>query len=179
MTIIAVGSTNSAKVEATRSAFGRWLGDVEVLAFDVDSDVPAQPVGDEVFGGASARARAAHLCALTSGVEPEYSVGIEAGIVQMGTIWCSWGAICIIDRRGVSGIGTTPAFQLPRGIVKRLTSEGELGAVMVEVSGDAGIRQHRGAVGLFTKGLLSRQDLFESGILAALAPHLSPEWYEA
>lgn len=179
MIIIAVGSTNSAKVEATRSAFGRWLTDVDVLAFDVSSDVPAQPVADEVFAGASARARAAQACALTWGVEPDYSVGIEAGIVQMGGIWCAWGAVCIIDRHGMSAIGTTPAFQLPRGVVDRLTSGEELGMVMQEVSGDAGIRQHRGAVGLFTKGLLTRWDLFESGILAALAPHVSPEWYEA
>lgn len=177
MTVIAVGSTNSAKVEATRSAFGRWLGDVRVLAFDVDSDVPVQPMGDEVFAGASARARAAQSCALVEGIEPEYSVGIEAGIVQMGAAWCSWGAVCIVDKRGMSSTGTTPAFELPREIVDCLTSGGELGKVMEEVSRDTAIRQHRGAVGLFTKGLLTRQDLFESGILAALAPHVSPEWY--
>lgn len=178
MTVVALGSTNLAKVEATRAAFARWLGDVEVAAFDVDSGVPGQPVSEEVFAGAAARAAGARIRALASGIDPDYGVGIEAGTVRLNGTWWAWGVVCVIDRRGVRGVGTTPAFQLPAAVVDRLTSGCELGDVMEEASGDASIRQGGGAVGLFTKGLLTRRDSFESGILAALAPHVSPEWYE-
>jgi inosine/xanthosine triphosphatase len=177
MTVVAVGSTNPAKVDAARSAFARWLQDVEVMAFDVDSGVPGQPVSEEVFDGAANRAREARARALEKGIDPDYCVGMEAGAVRLDGVWCAWGAVCVIDRSGVRGMGTTPAFQLPPAVAARLECGSELGDVMEEVSGDRGIRRGRGAVGLFTQGLLTRRDLFESGVLAALAPHVSPEWY--
>jgi len=177
MTVVAVGSTNSAKVEATRCAFARWLGDVEVFTCNVDSGVSGQPVGDEVFSGALSRARGARAQALARGVDPDYCVGSEAGIVSLSGAWYAWGVVCVLDRNGVEGIGTTPAFRLPAAVAERLACGSELGDVVEEMSGDAGIREGRGAVGLFTRGLLTRRDLFENGVLAALAPHVSPEWY--
>ncbi len=177
MTIVAVGSVNRAKVVATRNAFARWCGDVKVVAFEVESGVPAQPVSEEVFDGALARARAAQAKALSSCVHPDYSVGMEAGTVKLWGRWCAWGAVCILDSTGRQGIGTTPAFELPSTVVALLEEGRELGDIVEEVAGDSAVRQQGGAVGLFTRGLLSREDLFEYGILAALACHVSPEWY--
>lgn len=177
MIIVAVGTTNSAKLAATRRAFARWRRDVDFVAFDVDSGVPAQPVSEQVFEGAATRAKVAWSRAIAGGLQPDYSVGMEAGTVRLGGRWCAWGAVCILDNNGNAGIGTTPAFELPAAVVTRLEAGHELGRVVEEISGDAAIRQGPGAVGLFTKGLLSREALFESGVCAALAPHVSPEWY--
>ncbi|RLG54785.1 MAG: inosine/xanthosine triphosphatase, partial [Thermoproteota archaeon] len=54
--IVASGSTNPVKREATERAFRRAFGKVKVISVEVSSGVPPQPVGEQAMIGAFNRA---------------------------------------------------------------------------------------------------------------------------
>jgi len=54
---VAVGSLNPVKVEAARLVFERFFGEVEIQPVEVETSIPAQPIGiDQVIKGAVERA---------------------------------------------------------------------------------------------------------------------------
>jgi len=54
----------------------------------------------------------------------------------------------------------------------------ELGDLMDELTGQKNTKKGKGAIGFFTRGLVTRSDLYEHGVLMALAKFLAPEWPE-
>ena len=92
--------------------------------------------------------------------------------------WFGVSVVCVIDSRGSESYGTTPMFEMPASVVRRVLDGGELGDIMGEVSGEPDIRRTIGAVGYLTKGMLTRTSMYEDGILAALAPCMSADVYE-
>lgn len=78
---IAVGSTNPAKVAASRAVLERAFPQAEVVAVEVPSGVPPQPIGaEETAAGARQRARLA-LAAVPGAF---LGVGLEGGIDPEG-----------------------------------------------------------------------------------------------
>lgn len=178
MTHVVVGSINEGKVIACRRAFHRAFGVVEVSGLAVPSGVAEQPRGDECFLGARNRAEAVREASRTQSIPLDYSVGIEGGMVQMHGRWFGFSAACVVGRDGRVGYGTSPMFELPAAITASLLDGTLLGDIVTELTGDEAFRQRRGAVGLLTRGLLTREQAHEYGVVAALAPHLSAERYE-
>lgn len=178
MTHVIVGSTNEGKVAACRCAFERAFGVVEVQGIAVPSGVPAQPVGEECFNGARNRAIGAREASRQNRLAGDYFVGIEGGILLLYDTWFGFSVTCVIDGRGRTGYGTSPLFELPQSFALRALAGAELGDVVREATGGERVAERRGAVGLLTNGLLTREAAHESGVLAALAPHLSAERYE-
>ncbi|RPJ62898.1 MAG: inosine/xanthosine triphosphatase [Acidobacteria bacterium] len=175
---VIVGSTNEGKIAACRRAFERAFGVVEVQGVAVPSGVPAQPVGEECFNGARNRGIGAREASRKNHLSGDYFVGIEGGILLLCDTWFGFSVTCVIDGRGRTGYGTSPLFELPRSFMLRALAGGELGDVVRELTGDKHFAERRGAVGLLTNGLLTREAAHESGVLAALAPHLSAGRYE-
>ncbi len=178
MTHVVVGSTNEGKVIACRRAFRRAFGEVEVSGIAVPSGVAEQPRGDECFVGARNRAEAVREAAKALSMPADYAVGIEGGMAKLHDRWFGFSAACVVDcSNGRAGYGTSPMFELPAAITASLLEGTLLGDIVTELTGDATFRERRGAVGLLTRGLLTRENAHEYGVLAALAPHLSPERY--
>jgi len=174
---IVVGSTNSGKVNATRNVFRRACGSVDVSALPIDSGVGKQPIGEECFTGARNRAESAFGEARRKALPVDFAVGIEGGLLWLHERWFGLSVACVLDGEGRVSFGTSPLFQMPDGVVEEVTNGTELGDIMIRLSGDASIRQRRGAVGFLTRGLLTREAAHEAAVSAALAPHLSPEVY--
>ena len=174
---VIVGSTNSGKVNATRSVFRRAYGSVDVSALPVESRVGKQPIGDDCFVGAHNRAATAFEEARAKALPVDYAVGIEGGLLSLHERWFGLSVACVVDGSGRASFGTSPLFQMPDDVVEEVTYGTELGDIMIRLSGDASIRQRRGAVGFLTRGLLTREAAHEAAVSAALAPHLSPERY--
>jgi len=175
---VIVGSTNGGKIAACRRAFAQAYGSVDVLGIAVCSGVAAQPLGDECFVGAGNRANGARKSAAGLPFPSDFFVGIEGGIIRLYGRWFGFSVACVIDVRGRAGYGTSPLFDLPPSFVERALAGIEMGNVVGEATGDESFAERRGAVGLLTQGLLTRETAHEYGVLAALAPHLSSEWYE-
>ncbi|MBN1856307.1 MAG: inosine/xanthosine triphosphatase [Dehalococcoidia bacterium] len=175
---VIVGSTNSGKVDAVRRAFARSFGDVKVVEREVASGVAAQPVGEECFSGARNRACAARDVAKNESLHADFCVGIEGGLLKLHGTWFGLSVVCILSGDGPVSFGTSPLFEMPEPIVDEVLEGKELGDIMIELSGDADIRERLGAVGYLTHGLLTREEAHEAAVVVALAPHLSRDVYE-
>ena len=165
---IAVGSVNPVKVEAVRSVMERIFGQVRIFPYDVSSDVPEQPFGEQTPEGAKNRAKAAingHTL----------SVGIEAGVFEMfGTLY-DYQYCAILDKEGRFTIGTGSGFRYPDAVVGLVRKGMSVGQAMKEVYGENNVGKTMGAIGVLSKGLLDRKSLTEQSVLAAMLPRIWDE----
>lgn len=169
--IVALGSTNPAKVGAARSLLGRAFPGCQIEAVSVPSGVPEQPRGvRETEAGARQRARNA-LAAVTGA---RLGVGLEGGIDEAGYV-VNCCAIALPDGRDLVAWGVR--FPLPPAVAARVLAGEELGPVMDEFSGTTESKKKQGAIGILTKGLLTREQMWEQALAAALPPLLHPEDY--
>jgi len=143
-------------------------------ALEVPSEVPEQPWGDEqTRRGAFNRANHAlrHLSA-------EFGVGLEGGLVEtsVGLMTCAWGAM--VDSRGQVGYGGGVHVLLPPIVADILKEHGELGPAMDALVNEEDTKRGRGAVGILTNGLTSRQAAYEQLVAMAAAPFVTG-YYDA
>lgn len=174
---ILVGSKNPVKIKSVEEAFANYFNDLEVAGFEVESGVPVQPVNDETFTGA--RNRALNLKKLNekNNLNGDYFVGIEGGIAESFGKWFAFGCMCVVDKTGDTGYGTSPGFELPQSVITKLLHGVELGAVMDEIMNESNTKQRGGAIGFFTNGVMSRKELYIEGLKAALVPFLHKEMF--
>ena len=167
--LVAVGSLNPVKIRAAREMIARLVPGVRVEGVAVPSGVPDQPWGDEeTIRGARARAAAARIA-----LDAELGVGIEGGVVadaDGGVRTCAWAAV--IARDGAAGIGGSLSMRLPDDVAQLVRDGLELGHAMDAWSGRDNVKQGEGAVGILTRGLVSRQQAYEVIVAYALAPIL-------
>lgn len=167
---ILVGSKNPVKIEAVREAFSKYFKEAEVICYDTNSGVSSQPVNSETFEGARNRALALKEINSQKNLNADFFIGIEGGIIKIFDKWFALGSMCILNKQGLAGYGTSPLFELPGFIIKKLLTGNELGKVMDEITGDENTKQKGGAIGFFTKGIMDRKELYIGGIIAALVP---------
>jgi inosine/xanthosine triphosphatase len=169
---VAVGSTNPVKVQATAEAFQEVFGKIKITEKEVDSGVPDQPFGNEVIDGSKNRAK--NVLKITNA---DFGVGIESGIMKLGGRWYNLGFVTIIDKKGRIGTGTSGWFECPLNILEEIKKGKELGEVIDKSTGEKNVKKQNGAIGILTKGKVSRKDLYKHGVLMALTPFISPELF--
>lgn len=145
---IAVGSGNPVKRDAVATVVD---GDVSTVA--VDSGVPEQPRGHaETLRGARTRAHRA----LAAG-EFDVGVGLEGGVAEFdgtdGLFLVMWAAATDGEQTGVGG---GPSLRLPTEVAEPVREGEELGPVMDDREGRAGVGRDDGAAGVLTDGRIDR-----------------------
>jgi inosine/xanthosine triphosphatase len=170
---IAIGSTNPAKVTAVRQAVLAVWPEAQLCPVAVDSGVGAMPMSDEEgVRGALQRARAAREI-----TQADLGIGLEGAAQDLprGMVLTNWVAIVAQDgRTSVTSGGRLP---LPEVIARELRAGGELGPIIDRYTGRANTKQHEGAAGFLTSGLIPRDQAFQIAVAFALAPFLHPELY--
>ncbi|MFB6094588.1 MAG: inosine/xanthosine triphosphatase [Halanaeroarchaeum sp.] len=168
---IAVGSENPVK----RTATERAMGDVatEIATIDVASGVPEQPWGEaETIGGAKTRAARARAAGTF-----DLGVGIEGGVAEIegadALFLIMWAAVSDGSR---VGLGAGPRLPLPESIAGRLAEGEELGPVLDDRLDTAGIAREEGAVGVFTDGIVTREDALFQAVAGAFGRFVSGEY---
>ncbi|MGC8568500.1 MAG: inosine/xanthosine triphosphatase [Nitrososphaeria archaeon] len=169
--IVAVGTSNELKVRAAEEAFGLFFNDVKAVGVSVDPGVPPQPFNEELFTGARNRA----IRALESVPEAEYGVGIEGGAIDLFGIRLITTAVCIADRKGRLSYGTTGSFPVPESVWRRIETREELGDVMDSVTGIENVKKGIGAIGVYTRGIITRKEYLRDGVIMALTRFVSDE----
>ncbi|MCD6575981.1 MAG: inosine/xanthosine triphosphatase [Nanoarchaeota archaeon] len=169
---VVVASTNPVKVDAVKEVFSEVFGDVHITGKPIESNVPPQPFNEEVILGALNRARNA----MAAGVD--FSVGIEGGIIKLGGKYYNLGFVVIMDKSGKIGTGTSGWFECPEKVLAEIRKGKELGTVMDEMIGEKDVKKKQGAIGVFTKGRVTRKELYKHGIYMALCPFISREVFE-
>lgn len=169
-----VGTQNPLKAEAVRRVFARVLGPVEleVSLVPVEPGVPKEPFGDEIARGAVRRAQAALEGA-------DFGVGIEAGLVWNEVLRTYFDVqfCAILDREGRLTVGHGSGFVYPPRVIEEVERGRAVGEVMSELTGTPEIGRKEGSVGYLSKGALTRTELTEQAVLAALIPRIRPELY--
>jgi len=169
--MVAVGSLNSAKIEAVRLAFSAlWPGEVlNVRACDVSSGVAAQPMTDaETILGARNRAAAALGVA-----QADYFVGIEGGLQKTEGCWFNSGWAVVVDAAGREGLGSTLRMPVPRPLIDLVLAGRVLGEACDVVFGPGGGQRAEGFVGAMTGNAIHRAGALRDAVIAALTPFLS------
>ncbi len=172
--LIAVGSQNPVKIAATQAVFTRLCGSARVEALAVASGVSAQPWGDaETRRGALNRARAAR-----ERLGAEWGVGFEGGLLEVEgdlyvSAWCA-----AIGPEGRVGTAGGENLLLPPPVVAELRRGVELGTAIDHLLGTQGSKREGGAIAALTGGRLTRAQVYENLLLMALAPFLTPAFYE-
>lgn len=152
---IGIGSKNPAKIRAVEQLKGippsRTL-----LAIDAPSGVSQQPFSDdETVAGAINRAE---YCVNEKDVD--IGIGLEGGVTETsyGLMVCNWGAL--IARKKEPIIAGGARFLLPKEIAEEVRKGKELGPLMDQFTNKYDVRKREGAVGIFTNGLITRDEMF-------------------
>lgn len=158
---IAVGSLNRVKVEAVRNVMEKIYGDVRITAVDVPSNVPEQPFEEQTRQGAENRAREALG-------DHDMAVGIEAGVFEFSDGMYDIQQCCIVDRDGRATYGQGSGFRYPDEIAGRVRDGETVGDACRDLFGREGIGKKGGAIGMLSRGLLTRLELTEQSVTAAM-----------
>ncbi len=174
---ILVGSKNPVKIASVKEAFANYFDNLEVVGIEVESGIPVQPVNDETFVGAQNRVMKLKDLNDKQNLSSDFFVGIEGGIVKQFDKWFAFGCMCISDKEGRIGFGTSPHFELPDYVVEKLLEGTELGDVMDEIQNQQNTKQKHGAIGYFTNGVMNRKELYIEGLKVAIIPFLHKEMF--
>ncbi len=170
---IAIGSLNPVKMAAAREVLAPLFPGATFVAVDAPSGVAAQPWGEEeTRAGALHRARVALE---QSGAD--LAIGFEGGLIEtdLGLMTCAWCAVIGTDGR--LSVGGGSHMLLPPAARALLAAGMELGAVMDALTGQHNTKHDRGAIGILTAGLETRQTAYAHILRLALAPFLSAAYY--
>lgn len=152
--LVAIGSTNSAKVNAVKNVAEKF--GFSVVAQSVPSNVSNQPRSDaETIQGARNRARN-----VLEATKSDIGIGLEGGITEIDGRWyiCNWGVL--IDKKGYECASSGGHFQLPSLFLAHLKNGKELREV-VHMYQDASTHRNEGAISLLTNGNVTREKMYE------------------
>jgi inosine/xanthosine triphosphatase len=171
--VVAVGSTNRVKVEAVRLVISAIWPSAQIRPVAVASGVPDMPMSDdEGRRGALQRAESAMTaCAAQLGF------GLEGAVAFSGDTLYVTNWVAVVDQHGHTSVTNGGRLPLPQCIAHDLMHGHELGPLMDRLTGESDSKQHMGAAGYLTRGLVPRTEAFRIAVAYALAPFLSPELY--
>jgi len=167
MSKIIVASKKPVKVQATKDAFERFFANsFDAEGISIPSNVPDQPIGDEqTYTGAYNRA----MGAKTARPDADYWVGIEGGITTTRGEMETFAWMVVLDKNG-QGHARTAGFFLPPRVTELVHQGYELGDADDIVFGSSNSKQKTGALGLLTKDVLTRHELYLPAMMMPLFP---------
>lgn len=171
--IIAIGSKNKVKIQATEKACkDRLQGDLIFKSIGVPSGVPDQPFDDDIQKGAKNRAIGA--CRY---FDADLGIGLEGGITthQGGYYEYAWCAIA--DKSGQVVYGHSFGIPMPPVLMKKISEGKELGIALDELLDIKNTREKEGFFGFATGNRITRETGYYAMICAALAPISLKKYY--
>ena len=171
---ILVGSNNPVKINAAKEAFEKAFSQHKITAIgqSVASGVREQPMSiEETKQGAANR-----VGALKTLGHADFFIAYEGGIDASTDEIRTFAILCVSDGEKTL-FGQTATLAIPTSVYQRLEEGIELGTAMDELFNTVNIKQKGGAIGQLTKGLETRQSIYTSATLLALAPILHPSLY--
>ncbi|WP_042474533.1 DUF84 family protein [Bacillus ndiopicus] len=155
--LVAIGTQNKAKTSAVEKVIRAYFPQASFIHINVESGVAAQPLSsEETRQGAINRAK--NTLQYT---EADWGVGLEGGVhlIDKEMYCCNWGAVALRDGTVISSAGAQ--FVLPFEVASEVLGGQELGPVMDVFAKKENTRHNEGAIGIFSNGLIDRQQMFE------------------
>lgn len=160
MVKIAIGSTSKAKIDILKNCMKSMIGEeFEVFAFDVDSEIPDQPLDeDTTIQGSINRAKNA----LKKMENVDFAVGLEGGLHEIDNkgyfLICS---AAIVDREGYVSVGIGGKLQLPKGVSNGVKEGRQFGELIRQYE-----EQHKNDKNVLplVQALISRKEAFDQAV---------------
>lgn len=179
---VAVGSLREPKLNAVRTAFNAcrpWLhvdSPMNIIGIDVPSEVRSTPLSRvETMRGARNRSQSLQNIAKERNEPWQFFIGLEGGLDVVNlhggrrVFLESW--VYVADQAGTGHYGQSGAIALPEVLATRVVDDGvDLSDAIDAYAGAQGIRDHLGAWGVLTRGLITREEAFRIATINALSP---------
>lgn len=174
---VLIASKNPGKIEGAKLAFSGYadvFSSVSVTGVSVPSDVPDEPVNEQIIQGAINRVANLKKYALDNDVSADLYVSIESGITnQLGT-WLIVNIACIEDNMGKRSFGTSSGFPVPDRYVDEIISS-DLSVLMDKIFSEKDLRSSKGGISYLTHGNISRIDMTRQAFCMALTQWVNGE----
>ena len=167
---INVGSKNAAKISAVQMAVNSYWPEAIIEGFDVESGVPAQPIGiEQTMQGAINRAKAAHA------LRADLGIGLEGGVALFAGHWIMFSFVAVSDGTKHYAVPVT-GTPLPQAWGEALSHGAELRPHVIA----AGLPYDykTGVIGTLTNQTINRDEMFCFGVKTALVPWVNPAPYQ-
>lgn len=177
--IIAIGSTNNAKIRAVEEAVQNsiYFSNIKLISFAVRSDVSEQPLSlQETIQGAKNRSKNAfYQC------DCKYSFGIESGLMkaETSTGYLHVSACCIYDGNNYF-TGLSSGFEIPLPILDLIfKKQMDLTQACLHsgISNNSKIGSTEGLIGVLTKGKIDRKEYSKQAITMAILQLENSDWF--
>ncbi|MEA2054574.1 MAG: pantetheine-phosphate adenylyltransferase [Candidatus Thermoplasmatota archaeon] len=159
--VVKISSSNIAKISATKKAFKKFFGYLEIRFEGIELKTKPQPFDEEIMKGAIHRAKKAISMA-------DYGIGIESGIREEDGICMVEQYCAIIDKTGYITRGKSPAFECPEWILNELKKKEMKEIIPFKNEGE----KENGAIWYLSKGKISREEIIEKAVEMALLPRI-------
>jgi inosine/xanthosine triphosphatase len=187
---VAIGSLRPPKVEAVRTVItkvARFLGcrpdAVSYIAREVDSGVSNMPLSvQEIRRGACNRALEVRRLVEAESGPVDFAIGLEGGFFILSAedkehvhlqTWA------YVHHAGAGFYGSSMSMPVPLAVARAvLENKKELGEVIDDFAHLKDVRNQDGAFGVFSLGLLTRQQALELALIGALAPFYHKKLYQ-
>ena len=127
---VLIGTKNPGKIEGAKQALSKYFKDnFEITGIAVDSNVPEQPVNEDIFLGAKNRVKNLINYAKQNNIEADMYFAIESGISNQLGSWAIINYALIEDKFGYQSFATGPVFPVPNKYVDKIISS-SLGLLM-------------------------------------------------
>lgn len=178
--IVAVGSTNEAKVLAVKEVLqdSHRFAHTEVIGLAVGSDVSHQPISlQETIQGAKNRAKNAF-----HGYSCTYSFGIESGLMEAPETSSGYlhvSVCCVYD--GIKCYtGLSIGFEIPPQILTLILNQKmDLTQACLHsgITRNTNIGSTEGLIGILTQGKVDRKEYSKQCVMAAVLQLENDHWY--
>ncbi len=165
-----LGSNNQSKYEGLKNAIIKVKGKTN---FEVKR-IPVQPSGNQPVSRKQTHEFAEQRISLLKKKVGNKGIFVaaEGGIELFNGTPYTFGVVLIEDNINHKKVVTeTARCPIPKYMYNKLLQEPslELGQLVDEYANEAGTKQFKGAVGIFTFGKVTRKDLFEQAFIVALS----------
>ena len=174
---ILVGTKNPGKIEGVKNAFKRYFENVEIEGIPVCSEVPDQPVNEEIFQGAKNRVKNLRKYAKENNIQADFYVATEAGITNLLGNWIDINSAVVENAEGFQSVGTSQGFPIPEKYIKEIINT-ELGKVMDKIFEGKELGKGKGGISNLTHNQVTRLELTEGAVIMALISHINGELWK-
>ena len=164
---ILIATKNAAKIQGAREAFSTYFGNFDLEGIAVPSEVPDQPINEQIFQGAKNRIKNLVRFAEQNNIEADYFLSVESGLTKQLGSWLNISIAIIRDKYGYESVGTSPAYPVPEKYVGEIIQT-DLEKVFTKIFNQDEINPNKGGVRLLTHGQITRADLIMEAFLMAL-----------
>lgn len=173
---IGIGTKNPGKIEGARRALLHYYEEIEIQAIAVDSNVPEQPVNEQIYQGAKNRVEQVKKYCMEKQIEVDMFLAVESGIIEIAGNWMIMNIAVLQTKDGIESYGSSCSFPVPKIYVQEII-EKNLNTVMNQVLGEDEQRHNqKGGIELLTKGIITRIDQVEQAFVMAMIKCLNENW---